>query len=156
MDGINVTIDCTPTLLFLEDNLVTCTATDTRMLESGPQSLTVTVEYAFDVEIDRIKAKIQAGSTVPIDFRYRDRESGQAVDSSGFDPSISWSGPFTGARCSGVDTGQGSGEDSGFSDFRFGFPTWQFSWQTPSMAGSYLVTIDPPGTAASSFCATLK
>jgi len=161
VDGNNVIIDCDADELAFGVHTVSCTATDTRDNESDPELLSVTVEYAYLVEIDRIKRNIQAGSTVPIDFRYLDRESPpQPIDSSGMMPSISWKGPFTGANCTESDTGAGSGEDSGFSDYRLTGTTWQFSWQTPdvepSYSNSFYLTIRPPGTAESSICVTLK
>jgi len=156
VDGSNVTIACDSNQLDLGTHTVSCTACDTQGNESAPDSLTVIVEHAYLVEIDRIKGNIKAGSTVPLDFRFLDPDTGQPIDSSGIIPSISWSGPFSGPNCTGTNTGTGDGNDSGMSDYRLTGFTWQFSWQTPDIPGSYYLTISPPGTAESSICVTLK
>ena len=154
-------IDCVPTLLFLGENLVSCTATDTRGNTSvAPETLIVTVDYAYIVEIDGIRRNIRAGSTVPIDFRYLDPETDPPlpIDSSGFNPSISWTG-HSNRSCSS-STGLGNGEDAGASDFRFAISTltWQFSLQIPNIAenNSYLVVISPPGTLDSVLCIPVR
>jgi uncharacterized protein YjbI with pentapeptide repeats len=160
VDGDSVAINCTPTDLLVGANPVSCTAIDSAGNEVT-ESLTVTVELSYVIEIDRPKGNIRAGSTVPIDFRYRDRESGNPIDSSGFAPSATWIG-YTDSACTpGNETQMGDGgDDAGSSDFRYTHPTWQYSWQTPAAAaGSYLLfTIMPPNvpTATSSRCVRVR
>jgi hypothetical protein len=162
VDLANVTISCTPVELFFGDNEVSCTATDTRNNSSDPPAtLIVRVEPSYIIEIDVPRGNINAGSTLPIDFRYLDRDSGDPIDSSGFEPSASWAG-YSDSNCSpGNETGVGDGsDDAGSSNFRPGDPDWQYSWQTPvEAAGSYLLfTIVPPEipTDESSICVRLR
>ena len=158
VDGNSVAILCTPTTLVLGANSVSCTATDSAGNEDT-KSLTVTVELSYVIRIDPPKGNIRAGSTVPIDFRYLDRVSGQPIDSAGFSPSATWAG-FTDSSCMTPNGRSMGSDDAGSSNFRYGFPTWQYSWQTPSDAsGSYLrFTVKPPNapTAQSSICVRIR
>ena len=158
VDGNSVAILCTPTTLVLGANSVSCTATDSAGNEDT-KSLTVTVELSYVIRIDPPKGNIRAGSTVPIDFRYLDRVSGQPIDSAGFSPSATWAG-FTDSSCMTPNGRSMGSDDAGSSNFRYGFPTWQYSWQTPSDAsGSYLrFTVKPPNapTKESSICVRIR
>jgi len=122
-----------------------CTATDAMGNESLPAMFNITVSFPYGIRIDNVKGRINAGSTVPLDWRYLDPETGLAVDSSTVVPKIEWSGPYQDVTCSSGNTGMGDGEDSGSSDFRYGNLLWQYSWQTPSIPGYYEVVISPPG-----------
>ena len=130
---------------------VTCTVTDTATPpNSASVTFTLDVGYRYDVKFALPKGRLQAGSTLPIDFYYED--NGTRIDASTFAPTASWIGPFDAPGCA-ADAGSvpGTGEDSGSSDFRWSASQqiWQFSWQTPAEPGQYLFTISPPGTAAS-------
>ena len=158
LDGNSVAILCTPTTLVLGANSVSCTATDSAGNEDT-KSLTVTVELSYVIRIDPPKGNIRAGSTVPIDFRYLDRASGQPIDSAGFSPSATWAG-YSDSGCMTPNGRSMGSDDAGSSSFRYGFPTWQYSWQTPSDAsGSYLLfTVKPPNapTKESSICVRIR
>ena len=125
--------------------VVSCTAEDASGNVSSPTNFNITVGFPWGSEIDSLKGRINAGSTVPLDFRYFDPETGLYVDSSMIVPNIEWTGPFTNNSCTAGNTNAGDGEDAGSSDFRYGFPTWQFNWQTPPIPGYYLMTVSPPG-----------
>jgi len=126
--------------------VVGCTATDSSGNVSPETNFNITVAFPWGIEIDDLKGRINAGSTIPLDFRYYDPASGLYVDSSMIAPKIAWTGPFTDNACTTGNTNVGDGEDSGSSDFRWVFPTWQFNWQTPMVPGYYEMTISPPGT----------
>ena len=83
------------------------------------------------------------------------------VDSSTLPVAVSWS-RYSGSNCNG-EPGEQQGADPGNSDFRYSDAddSWRFNWQTPSVPGSYVVTVSPPGTndgtsTDSSECVTLK
>ena len=125
-----------------------------------PQLLPVNV-FAYVLDLDRLKRNINAGSVVPLDWRYRDPSTGSPVDSSGLAIMVIWRGPFTGNSCGGSNTGSNDGmaaNDAGNSDFRYSASnaTWQYSWQTPAQAGSYELEILPPGGVAATTCVTLR
>ena len=150
-NGIDIRIDCTPSDLVLGATSVSCTATDS----SGNQdtkTLTVTVELPYFIEIDRVRGNVNAGSTVPVDFRYYDSaDPTQTIDSSGFAPRATWSEFPDSASCNNLSLpGENlRSEDSGSSNFRYSDPTWQFSWQTPvpSEGNEWLrFTVMPPDT----------
>jgi hypothetical protein len=150
-NGIDIRIDCTPSDLVLGATSVSCTATDS----SGNQdtkTLTVTVELSYFIEIDRVRGNVNAGSTVPVDFRYYDSaDPTQTIDSSGFAPRATWSEFPDSASCNNLSLpGENlRSEDSGSSNFRYSDPTWQFSWQTPvpSEGNEWLrFTVMPPDT----------
>jgi hypothetical protein len=151
-----VSIACTPSTFSLGEQGVSCRASDTNGNESDPASLTVTTSWAYIVEIDRIRGNKSAGSTIPLDFRYRDPATGEVIDSSSFSPVVIWVGPFSKSNCGGVNLDTDSGMDAGNSSYRLTGNTWQFSWQTPSTPGSYLVSVDPPGTGEPFLCVALK
>jgi len=139
---------------------VSCTATDSNG-NSATDSFEVRVSFAYQFNLVVPKGNIQAGSVLPIDWYYTLIGSTTHVDSSAFMVRADWFGPFTGRSCSGTNTGSGDGSaaiDAGSSDFRYSASqaTWQFSWQTPAMAGSYELRISPPGSAQSTTCITLK
>jgi hypothetical protein len=156
VDGANVVVSCAPSTLDLGSTEVQCTATDQNGNETDPAlPLQVTVSWAYVVEFDRVKKNIESGSSVPLDFRYKDAMD-NVVDSSGFDPMVSWQGPFTQPNCGGVNQAFGDGQDSGNSNYRYTGDTWQFNWQTPSFPGPYRVQVDPPGNGEPFLCVTLK
>jgi uncharacterized protein YjbI with pentapeptide repeats len=139
---------------------VSCNATDSSGNTSSA-GFTVTVAFAWNIEIDRVKGNINAGSTVPLDWRYRNPATGAVVNSGALSPTVVWLGPYTGSNCGGTNTGSGDGmdaEDSGSSGFRYSAASnsWQYNWQTPGQRGSYQVTISPPGGAVATRCVTLR
>ena len=139
---------------------VNCTATDNQG-NTATGSFVVNVNFAYTFTLVQPKGNIQRGSVLPIDWYYTLPGTTSRVDSSAFMVRADWFGPFSGRNCSGVNTGVGNGSaaiDAGSSDFRYSASqaTWQFSWQTPPMAGSYELRISPPGSARSTTCVTLK
>ncbi len=138
---------------------IECSVTDSAG-NSASVSFSLEVNYRFGFVYVVPKGNVRAGSTVPLDWYYVDPASGDRVDSSGFDVSASWLGPFSDRNCStqGSDFGLGDGEDSGSSDFRYtgSQQQWQFSWQTPELSGSYLFTVAPPGSGESTICINLR
>ncbi|MGB5246487.1 MAG: immunoglobulin-like domain-containing protein [Woeseia sp.] len=167
VDG-DVPVTCTvdnqtepnPVTLPLGSATIDCSASDAAGNTATAQ-FTVNVVFAYAFELDRLKGNIKAGSVVPLDWRYRDPDTGALADSSGFSVMVIWRGPFTGANCSGSNTGTGDGmaaNDAGSSAFRYAASqsTWQYSWQTPAGPGAYEVEISPPGGSASTTCVTLR
>jgi len=124
---------------------VSCIATDSSGNESAPANFNITVAFPWGIEIDRLKGRINAGSTVPLDWRYFDPDTGLYEDSSMIVPKVEWTGPFSDSACTTGNTNTGDGEDSGSSYFRYSHPTWQFNWQTPPTEGYYELVISPPG-----------
>jgi hypothetical protein len=149
----DATVMCTPTTLSLGANTVTCTATDTSN-NTDVESFTVTLQWDKIIEVERIRGNVRAGSTVPLEWSYFDRETGELLDSSAFNPTVTWVGP---AAACGIG-GAGDGEDSGSSDFRHVNGRWLYSWQTEDLPGRYRVTITPPGASDpdAQFCVNLK
>lgn len=129
----------------LGENTITCSVTDSGGY-SASTTFTLDVIFGYDVVIKDPKGNINSGSSLPIDFFYK--SGGQRVDSSTFDVSASWVGPYE-ADCSTPtpDFGLGSGESTGSSDFRYSASqkTWQFNWQTEALPGCYKFTVSPPG-----------
>ena len=139
---------------------VSCTATD-RQGNQATGSFQVRISFAYAFHLVIPKGTIQAGSVLPIDWYYTTVGTSTRIDSSAFIVRADWFGPFSGRNCSGVNTGAGNGSaaiDAGSSSFRYSASqaTWQFSWQTPPMAGPYQLRISPPGSADSTTCVTLK
>jgi len=125
-----------------------CTATDASG-NSASTSFNVNINFPYDIELILPKGRAQAGSTIPIDWLYKNKDDGSPIDSGWLDPMIRWIGPYDSRdnTCSGFTDESGSGEDSGSSDRRYSDSQllWQFSWQTPDMAGRYLLVVSPPG-----------
>ncbi len=139
---------------------VACSATDSSGNSSSAQ-FALNVAFAWNIQFDNVKGNIRAGSTVPLDWRYRNPVSGAVVNSSALSPTVFWLGPFTGSNCTGTNTGSGDGndaEDSGNSNFRYSASnnSWQYNWQTPAQRGSYQVTLSPPGGSVATRCVTLR
>ena len=139
---------------------IECTATDSQN-KTATTTLRLTVAFQYDLFFVLPKSgKLQApaGSTLPVDFYYED--NGTRVDSSSFEHAATWVGPYEDRRCEteGVDFGLGSGEDAGWSSFRWSASQeiTQFSWHTPPIPGYYNFTILPPGTSESTVCVSLK
>ena len=138
---------------------ITCSVTDTATpANSAFVTFPLVVAYRYDFFLDLPKGRIQAGSTLPVDFYYED--NGTRVDASTFAPSASWVGPYENPGCvnEGANFGLGDGNDSGSSSFRWSASKMltQFSWQTPPIPGNYKFKISPPGTSASTVCVSLK
>jgi uncharacterized protein YjbI with pentapeptide repeats len=154
---VTITNDAPVTMIYpLGVTTVTWTATDGHG-NSSTATQAITVNFLYDFFFDLPKGKLQAGSTLPVDFYYED--GGTRVDASAFTPSASWLGPFDAPGCAaGGPAGSESGNDSGFSSFRWSssLNIWQYSWQTPSLTGSYFFTISPPGTSGSTTPVCLK
>ena len=113
----------------------------------------LTVHYLYDIDLVPPKKRVHAGSTIPLDWQYLDRISSPPipVDSSTVDVRVSWT-RMTDSSCSTQDlsipeVSTGLGDDSGNSDFRYSASsdTWQFSLQTPELAGYYRFAVLPPG-----------
>jgi len=136
---------------------IECTATDSGGNYASTM-LQMTVAFKYDFFLLVPKGKIQAGSTLPVDFYYEDNNV--RVDASMFALSASWLGPYEKPGCviEGADFELGDGNDSGSSSFRWSASKQltQFSWQTPPIPGNYKFTITPPGTSASTECISLK
>jgi hypothetical protein len=140
---------------------VECTATDSEANVSSA-SFDVTVNFAYNIFIERVKGNINTGSTVAIDwYYYEGADTRQRVDTSSLSPMVAWFGPYPDDGCGGQSNGEGDGfdaEDSGNSSIRYSFSdnSWRLNWQTPLFEGWYKVTISPPGGDAASFCEELK
>ena len=132
-----------------------CTATDTAG-NSTTVTFDVEIRFAWEITIVVPNGNKRAGSVIPVDWYYT--QGGSRIDSGGLPMSVEWLGPYTGNNCSGVNTGLGDGNDAGSSGFRYTVSQnqWQYSWQTPELAGSYLFVVTPPGTEASGECVNLK
>lgn len=144
--GPNATDDGTVLLVTAYGTWVaSCTATDAAGNTSAATLFNISVGFPWDIAIAVPKGNIRAGSTVPLDWTYS--QNGQTVDSGALAPSIDWFGPYDSGSCTTGNTSAGNGEDAGGSDFRYTNPTWQYSWQTPSLPGHYEVVISPPGAA---------
>jgi hypothetical protein len=123
---------------------------------------TVDILFGYELHLQKPKGNIRAGSTVPLDWYYTVPGSSVKVDSLAF-PGIvvSWLGPYSQSKCGGENQGDGDGseaEDSGSSGFRYSDSqkTWQYSWQTPELVGSYQLVISPPGSEETWECVTLR
>ncbi len=135
------------------DTTVTCNAVDASGNPANEVSFTITVGFPYDIYLQPPKKNPRAGSTVPLDWQYFDRDTGQAVDSSAIMVGVAWE-KATNSSCLTLTPAPTDGSsflvdaDSGNSDFRYSgsSDTWQFSWQTPDNArGWHKVTIEPPG-----------
>ena len=133
---------------------ITCTVTDSYGEHMPVPSTTFTLDVAYRYELffNLPKGRLEAGSTLPVDFYYE--FNGTRIDASAIAPTASWYGPDNVSGCAAdplVPPGSLSGEDSGSSSFRWSAAKkiWQFSWQTPGEPGQYLFTISPPGTSSS-------
>jgi hypothetical protein len=133
----------------------TCTATDAA-LNTTTVTFDVEIRFAWEITIIVPNGNKRAGSVIPVDWYYT--QGGNRVDSGSLPVSVNWLGPYTGNNCTGVNTGLGSGNDAGSSDFRYSNSQdqWQYSWQTPEMEGSYLFIVTPPGTEPSGECVNLR
>jgi hypothetical protein len=123
-------------------------------------SFNLEVSFRFTFNLIKPKGNIRAGSVVPLDWYYTDPVNNNAkIDSSQFNVYAEWSGVFSSNTCAGTSDGKGNGtNDAGSSQFRYSNSnqTWQYSWQTPQGTGSYLLTISPPSSLASTTCITLR
>jgi uncharacterized protein YjbI with pentapeptide repeats len=133
------------------DTLVTCNAVDLSGNAADEVSFTITVGFPYDIYLQPPKKTARAGSTVPLDWKYLDRNTGQTIDSSAFIVEIRWA-KMTDNSCTVRDLSMpegssGPGDDSGNSDFRYSqsSDTWQYSWQTPDVPGYHKVSVNPPG-----------
>ena len=140
---------------------VECTATDSESNVSSA-SFDVTVNFAYNIFIERVKGNINTGSTVAIDwYYYEGTDTRNRVDTSSLSPMVAWFGPYLEDDCGGDSNGEGDGfdaEDSGNSSIRYSPSdrSWRLNWQTPPLKGWYIVEISPPGGDAASFCEELK
>jgi hypothetical protein len=140
---------------------VNCSVVDSTG-NSASGSFNLEVSYRYNFNLIKPKGNIRAGSVVPLDWYYTDPAINNAkVDSSQFNVSAEWSGVFSSNNCGGFSDGTGNGTDAydaGSSQFRYSSSnqTWQYSWKTPEGVGSYLLTIMPPGSLASTTCITLR
>jgi len=161
----NLTVDCSlagqVSPLSIGSYPVSCIVSDmTGNSATGSFNLEVSYRYIFN--LIKPKGNIRAGSVVPLDWYYTDPANNNAnVDSSQFNVYAEWSGVFSLNNCGGASDGKGDGTstyDAGSSQFRYSSSnqTWQYSWQTPQESGSYLLTITPPSSLASTTCITLR
>ena len=117
---------CSPasgTLFAFGATTVTCDAEDASG-NTASASFVVTVEYGSAYGIEFSKGRIKAGSTVPLEFGWRNA-AGDLMDSSGADPVV------TAVDESGRIV-LNPGEFPGNSDLRWdaGSNLWKFNWQT--------------------------
>lgn len=161
-DGDPRTISGPVELAVGTEGTASCTATDGSGNEAST-SFGVEVLFALGIQIVEPKGNIRAGSGVPIDWYYLDRDTGAKVDSASLMPLVEWFGPFPNRDgCSSDATGSNSGstaaDDAGNSDFRYNRADrrWRLNWATPSAAGYYRVVITPPGTDEGTFCVRLR
>jgi hypothetical protein len=129
---------------------ITCTAQDSSG-NVGSASFLLTVNYLYDIDLVPPKKRVRAGSTIPLDWQYQEWMGGAPIDSSAVDVRVSWA-RMTDNSCLTQDlsipeVSTGLGDDSGNSDFRYSASsdTWQFSLQTPGLAGYYRFAVLPPG-----------
>ena len=144
------------------DTTVTCTATDSSG-NSSTASFAVRIRWDYDIEVMFSKRVAKAGSTIPIDWVYKDWSVPSNIVDAGFSPQevgLGFEKLTVGESCTGLGTG--IGDDSGSSNFRYSATEmlWQYSWQTPTEFGPglYRVTIRPPGgnVPEASACIELK
>ena len=156
-DGVNNDANLTGSFGY-GDTTVTCTATDASG-NSSTATFVVRIRYQWDIEVILAKRVAKAGSTIPVDWVYKDW-AGNPVDSSSLAGTVSlgWRKLGTNEACTGLTPDDG--EDSGSSNFRYSATDmlWQYSWQTPPEKGEYRVTVRPPGgnAPAASACVSLK
>ena len=125
---------------------VSCTATDSA-LNTATATFNINVVFPYGIELIIPKGNsLRAGSTIPIDWSYLD-EFGNPTPSGSISPTVSWTGPYLSNNCSGTTDNTGTGDDAGSSAIRLSNDEllWQFSWQTPDLAGSYVLEVSPPG-----------
>ena len=103
---------------------VTCTATDASG-NTATATFPVIVQYGAAEGINFQKGRIRAGSTVPLEFGWRDA-SGNLMDSSAADPVVTARDKATGQIV------LNPGEFPGNSDLRWdpNMNLWNFNWQT--------------------------
>jgi hypothetical protein len=118
---------------------------------------TVSVRYLYGVNLILPKGRARAGSTIPIDWQYIDRNTMTPIDSSDFMVGVVWEktddATSSSQGCPDLTPVATDGSsflidaDSGNSDFRYSdsSDTWQFSWQTPDALGWHRLSIYPPG-----------
>jgi uncharacterized protein YjbI with pentapeptide repeats len=159
----NLTVNCSlagqASPLSIGSYPVSCTVADMTG-NSTTGSFNLEVSFRFTFNLIKPKGNIRAGSVVPLDWYYTDPVNNNAkIDSSQFNVYAEWSGVFSSNTCAGTSDGKGNGtNDAGSSQFRYSNSnqTWQYSWQTPQGTGSYLLTISPPSSLASTTCITLR
>jgi uncharacterized protein YjbI with pentapeptide repeats len=132
------------------DTVVTCNAND-GFNDADSATFTVRVRFAYDIKVIPPKGNTKAGSTIPLDWQYLDWATGSVVNSSSLNVEVRWA-LMTSSSCLVRDMtvpegSSGPGDDSGNSGFRYSASsrTWQYSWQTPNIAGYHKVWISPPG-----------
>jgi len=119
-------LSCTPdsgTLFAFGATTVTCDAQDTSG-NTATASFVVTVQYGTAYGIEFSKGRINSGSTVPLEFGWRNA-AGELMDSSAADPVV------TAINESG-EIVLNPGEFPGNSDLRWDGSAniWRFNWQT--------------------------
>jgi uncharacterized protein YjbI with pentapeptide repeats len=134
------------------NTLVSCNAVDGSGNLADTVTFTITVRFPYDIELTPPKKRPRAGSTVPLDWKYLDSDTQQAVDSSTFMVGITWE-KASNNSCTNLTPASTDGSsfindaDSGNSDFRYSDSddSWQLSWQTPNATGWHKLSISPPG-----------
>ncbi len=116
-----------------------------------------TSEYVFVGSpplVDGMISSANAGSVVPLSWKYFDPEIDQFIDSSGADPVVSFEGwTGEGVDCSNYipedpdertepDISFSREEDPGSSDLRYISGGWQFNWQTKVPDGEFDSTVE--------------
>jgi hypothetical protein len=117
---------CSPasgTLLPFGATTVTCDAEDASG-NTASASFIVTVQYGTAVGINFSKGRVKSGSTVPLEFGWRNA-AGEMMDSSGADPVVT-------AMDESGNIVLNPGEFPGNSDLRWDASSrlWKFNWQT--------------------------
>lgn len=108
-----------------DGTVVTCTATDSAGNTSNPVTFRVVIQYGEAYGIEFSKDNVQSGSSVPLEFGWRDA-SGSLMDSSAADPVV------TAKDCATGMVVLEPGEFPGNSDLRWDASQniWKFNWQT--------------------------
>lgn len=108
-----------------EGTTVTCEAMDSAGNTSNPVNFKIIIQYGDAFGIDVSKDNIQSGSSVPLEFGWRDA-SGNLMDSSAADPVV------TAKDCATGVVVLEPGEFPGNSDLRWDASQniWKFNWQT--------------------------
>ncbi len=123
----------------------------------------IVVGFPFAIELHVSKLSAKAGSSIPIEWRYRDPATGALVNSSGFNPEVSWFGPFhrNDRSCGNANDMSRIGDDAGSSDKRYdaGSKSWKFNWKTPNLRRKNILLVITPtgaGDPAATECVRLK
>jgi hypothetical protein len=157
LTGTEPNLTYTPSPNFNGTDSFTYTASDGEYSVTATVTITVaavtdfTFEGFFNPWTETPAYQANAGSAIPLKWRYRSVVTGLVVDSSTFDPTIkSTYYQKSGATCQDYVEGQGTTttittdpDDTGSSDRRYSASSaeWQLNWATPETTGCYYLRV---------------